>query len=362
MPQPLSGLLVLDFSTLLPGPLATLMLAEAGAEVVKIERPGGETMRAIPPAWDGVGAAFAMLNRGKSGLLLDLKQEADRRRLAPLLARADILVEQFRPGVMAEFGLDYEAVRKLNPRIVYCSISGYGQSGPRAREAGHDINYIGATGLLALQPGPASHPDPPPALIADIGAYAQAHPPRTPFDLSQGVQFAIEAYDGDLLVTDGHHNRVLRVTRKGRISVFRAFGNIVPTGLAVDGSTVYMARAGAAPHEPADGRVHAFGPGWKTVATVATGAPLLVDVEFGGGRNLYALAQGTWDGAFPGSPALPMTGSLVRLDGRGKFAVVAEPLNLPTSLEIVRKDAYVVTLAGEVWKLTGVIRPPFPKD
>jgi len=169
MPQPLSGLLVLDFSTLLPGPLATLMLAEAGAEVVKIERPGGETMRTIPPAWDGSGAAFAMLNRGKIGLVLDLKQEADRRQLSPLLARADILVEQFRPGVMAEFGLGYEAVRELNPRIVYCSISGYGQNGQRAGEAGHDINYIGATGLLALQPGPASHPEPPPALIADIG-------------------------------------------------------------------------------------------------------------------------------------------------------------------------------------------------
>jgi alpha-methylacyl-CoA racemase len=169
MPQPLSGLLVLDFSTLLPGPLATLMMAEAGAEVIKIERPGGETMRAIPPAWDGDGAAFAMLNRGKTGLVLDLKQEVDRAQLAPLLTRADILVEQFRPGVMAEFGLDYDAVRKRNPRIVYCSISGYGQNGPRADEAGHDINYIGATGLLALQPGPPSHPAPPPALIADIG-------------------------------------------------------------------------------------------------------------------------------------------------------------------------------------------------
>jgi crotonobetainyl-CoA:carnitine CoA-transferase CaiB-like acyl-CoA transferase len=169
MPQPLSGLLVLDFSTLLPGPLATLMLAEAGAEVIKIERPGGETMRGIPPAWDGDGAAFALLNRGKSGLVLDLKQDADRQRLLPLLTRADILVEQFRPGVMAEFGLGYDAVRKLNPHIIYCSISGYGQNGPRADEAGHDINYIGATGLLALQPGPPSHPAPPPALIADIG-------------------------------------------------------------------------------------------------------------------------------------------------------------------------------------------------
>jgi alpha-methylacyl-CoA racemase len=169
MPQPLSGLLVLDFTTLLPGPLATLMLAEAGAEVIKIERPGGEAMREIAPMWDGGGAAFAMLNRGKTGLVLDLKVSADRARLDPLLARADILVEQFRPGVMAELGLGYDAVRVKNPRIVYCSISGYGHHGPRAGEAGHDINYIGATGLLALQPGPPAHPEVPPALIADIG-------------------------------------------------------------------------------------------------------------------------------------------------------------------------------------------------
>jgi len=166
MPQPLSGLTVLDFTTLLPGPLATLMLAEAGAEVVKIERPGGEEMRSRR---DGGGAAFMLLNRGKKGLVLDLKSEEGRARLTPLLASADILVEQFRPGVMARLGLGYDAVRRANPRIVYCSISGYGQSGPRAGEAGHDLNYIGSTGLLALNPGPAASPTVPPALIADIG-------------------------------------------------------------------------------------------------------------------------------------------------------------------------------------------------
>src|SRR6187402_3594039 len=95
--QPLSGLLVLDFSTLLPGPLAALMLAEAGAKVIKIERPGGEDMRRFPPVVDGDSAAFAMLNRGKQVLTLDLKKEADREQLVPLIARADILIEQFRP-------------------------------------------------------------------------------------------------------------------------------------------------------------------------------------------------------------------------------------------------------------------------
>ena len=167
--QPLAGLLVLDFSTLLPGPLAALMLAEAGAEVIKIERPGGEDMRRFPPLVDGESAAFAMLNRGKQVLTIDLKSEGDRATLRPLLARADILIEQFRPGVMARLGLGYDAVRAINPKLIYCSISGYGQSGPRAGEAGHDINYIAATGLLDLQPGPIASPVPPPLLAADIG-------------------------------------------------------------------------------------------------------------------------------------------------------------------------------------------------
>jgi crotonobetainyl-CoA:carnitine CoA-transferase CaiB-like acyl-CoA transferase len=167
--QPLSGIRVVDFTTLLPGPLATLMLAEAGAEVIKIERPGGEDMRAMPPVRDGEAVVFAMLNRGKKSLVIDLKNESDRKALTPLLQKADVLVEQFRPGVMERLGLGYAAVKTLNPRIVYCSISGYGQQGPRAGEAGHDINYVAATGLLALQPGPIDRPVVPPALVADIG-------------------------------------------------------------------------------------------------------------------------------------------------------------------------------------------------
>lgn len=139
MPQPLAGLLVLDFTTLLPGPLATLMLAEAGAEVIKVERPGGEDMRRFEPFWEGEGAAFALLNRGKTGLVIDLKSEGGRNELKRLLEKADVLVEQFRPGVMNRLGFGYDAIRVINPRLIYCSISGYGQTGPRSGEAGHDI-------------------------------------------------------------------------------------------------------------------------------------------------------------------------------------------------------------------------------
>jgi crotonobetainyl-CoA:carnitine CoA-transferase CaiB-like acyl-CoA transferase len=172
--RPLSGLLVLDFSTLLPGPMATLLLAEAGAEVIKIERPGtGDDMRAYMPHWGRDSVNFALLNRGKSTLVLDLKRPPDRARLDPLLDRADVIVEQFRPGVMARLALDYATLAARNPRLIYCSITGYGQDGSRRDEAGHDLNYIGQTGLLALSSGPADAPVAPPALIADIagGAY-----------------------------------------------------------------------------------------------------------------------------------------------------------------------------------------------
>ena len=172
--RPLEGLFVLDFSTLLPGPMATLLLAEAGAEVVKVERPGrGEEMRGYAPAWGRDSVNFAMLNRGKKSIALDLKSEADRAKLQPLIARADIIVEQFRPGVMARLGLDYAAVSAINPRAIYCSITGYGQTGPKRDVAGHDLNYIGDSGLLALSMGAPGAGVVPPALIADIagGAY-----------------------------------------------------------------------------------------------------------------------------------------------------------------------------------------------
>jgi crotonobetainyl-CoA:carnitine CoA-transferase CaiB-like acyl-CoA transferase len=170
--QPLSGIVVLDFTTLLPGPLATLMLQEAGADVIKIERPGGEELRGYPPRVDGESAVYALLNRGKKSVVLDLKSPDARARLAPLLARCDVVVEQFRPGVMARLGLGYDDVKAVNPRAVYCSITGYGQDGPRRDEAGHDLNYIAATGLLALSPGSPDRPTVPPGLIADIAGGA----------------------------------------------------------------------------------------------------------------------------------------------------------------------------------------------
>lgn len=167
--QPLAGISVVDFSTLLPGPLASLLLAEAGAEVTKIERPGvGDEMRGYPPPFGPDSAIFALLNRGKKSIAIDLKAAGAVAKLRPLLAAADVLIEQFRPGVMARLGLGYEALRELNPRLVYCSITGFGQDGPRAQFAGHDLNYLALAGLLGLSRGSDGAPTLPIAPIADI--------------------------------------------------------------------------------------------------------------------------------------------------------------------------------------------------
>ncbi len=172
--QPLAGIRVLDFSTLLPGPMATLMLAEAGAEVIKIERPqNGEELRSYRPRFSDTSVAFAMLNRGKRSIAIDLKAADTQKLLRPLIESADVVVEQFRPGVMTRLGLDYEAVSAINPRIIYCAITGYGQRGPKAQVAAHDLNYQADAGLLSIASGADATPVVPNALLADIagGAY-----------------------------------------------------------------------------------------------------------------------------------------------------------------------------------------------
>ncbi len=165
----LQGIRVLDFSTLLPGPMCTLLLAEAGADVIKIEKPGGEDMRRYAPVVGPDSAHFVLLNRGKRSLVLNLKDPAQRAKLEPLLATADVLVEQFRPGVMSRLGLDYATLSARYPRLIYCAITGYGQTGPRAQTAAHDLNYAADAGVL----GNTAQPGLPPALVADIagGAY-----------------------------------------------------------------------------------------------------------------------------------------------------------------------------------------------
>lgn len=166
---PLSGVRVLDLSTLLPGPLATLMLADAGADVVKLERPGaGDEMRSYQPRLGQASANYAVLNRGKRAYAADLKDPAQRDRVLEIAAEADIVVEQFRPGVADRLGLGFEHVRAVNPDIVYCSISGYGPTGPHASRAGHDLNYLAESGLLGVVADDEGAPSLPVTVIADI--------------------------------------------------------------------------------------------------------------------------------------------------------------------------------------------------
>ena len=167
--QPLAGIRVLDFSTLLPGPMASLLLAEAGAEVIKVERPGrGDEMRSYVPKLGADSVNFALLNRGKRSIALDLKASGAVERLRPLIEKTDVVIEQFRPGVMDRLGLGYDALKAINPKIVYCAVTGWGQTGPKAEVAAHDLNYVAESGMLALAAGADGAPVVPAALVADI--------------------------------------------------------------------------------------------------------------------------------------------------------------------------------------------------
>jgi len=166
---PLASLKVLDFSTLLPGPFASLLLADMGAEVLRIESPTRmDLLRILPPHDQGVSASHAYLNRNKRSLALDLKQPEALEVIKQLLQDYDIVLEQFRPGVMERLGLGYEALKAINPKLIYVSITGYGQTGPYKDRAGHDINYLALAGLASYTGHADSGPLPLGMQVADI--------------------------------------------------------------------------------------------------------------------------------------------------------------------------------------------------
>jgi hypothetical protein len=218
---------------------------------------------------------------------------------------------------------------------------------------GEDVGGSEVVGIYRID-GPNSN-----TVIADIGAWSTANPPNTFFLAPTGWQYAIEPYRGGFLVTDGHHNRVLWVSLEGEITEVIAFTDIVPTGLAVRGNSIYLAQAGPIPHLPQTGKVVTFGLGSTTATEVASGIRLAVDVEFGRGRTLFALSQGFWNGPFEGAPADPNTGALMRVNSDGSLTIVASGLDRPTSLEIIQNTAYVVTLGGEVWAVDNIAALPY---
>ena len=166
----LSGVKVLDLTRLLPGPYCTLLMADYGADVIKIEEPGkGDYIRWRTPAVEGIGARHLTVNRNKKSLALNLKTAQGQQIFKKLAAEADVIIESFRPGVMQRLGLGYEDIVQVNERIVYCSLTGYGQTGPYRHFPGHDINYIGYSGILGLIGEKNGKPVVPGVQIADIG-------------------------------------------------------------------------------------------------------------------------------------------------------------------------------------------------
>lgn len=169
----LAGVRVLDLSRLLPGPFLTMMLADLGADVVKVEDPRlGDYLRNFPPAKGGISGRFLAINRGKRSLALDLKSEAGKATLFRMVKHADVIVESFRPGVMDKLGVGYAALAEQNPGIIVCSISGYGQTGPYVHRAGHDLNYIALAGVLGMTGQRDGAPQMPGVQIADLAGGA----------------------------------------------------------------------------------------------------------------------------------------------------------------------------------------------
>ncbi|PYQ49103.1 MAG: carnitine dehydratase [Acidobacteria bacterium] len=166
----LAGLRVLDLTRYIPGPYATMMLADLGADVVKVEAPGGDPTRALPPAVGEESAAHAALNRGKRSVVVDIRTADGAAVVRQLALGMDVLVESFRPGVLARQGLGPEALLEANPRLVYCSLTGYGQDGPYRDRAGHDIDYAALGGFLGSNRDPDGRPVIPTTQVADMTA------------------------------------------------------------------------------------------------------------------------------------------------------------------------------------------------
>ncbi|MDF3867390.1 CaiB/BaiF CoA-transferase family protein [Pseudomonas denitrificans (nom. rej.)] len=170
MNGPLASLKILDFSTLLPGPFASLLLADMGAQVLRVESPTRmDLVRVLPPHVDGTSASHAYLNRNKRCIALDLKQAEAVEVVKQLVQEYDIVLEQFRPGVMDKLGVGYEALKAINPKLIYVSITGYGQTGPFRDRAGHDINYLALAGVASYTGRRESGPLPLGVQLADIG-------------------------------------------------------------------------------------------------------------------------------------------------------------------------------------------------
>jgi CoA:oxalate CoA-transferase len=208
-PGPLNGLLVVDFSRVLAGPFAAMMLADLGARVIKVERPGaGDDSRGYGPFLDGQSLYFARVNRGKESIALDLKAAEDLATAKELIRRADVLVENYRPGVMERLGLGWADAQALNPRLVYCSVSGFGHSGPWRERPAYDAVVQGMSGIMAITGSADGPPTKPGVPVADLSAGLYAFGGITSALLGRartglGTHLDIAMYDATVSLLEG---------------------------------------------------------------------------------------------------------------------------------------------------------------
>ena len=304
--MPLSGIRVLDLTRLLPGAFCTMLLADMGADVVKVEEPGGgDYMRWTPPLVDGQGVLFNALNRNKRSLTLNLKSNAGRDLLLRLVDHADVLVEGNRPGVMNRLGLGWPVLHARNQRLVMCSITGYGQDGPMASRAGHDINYVATAGLLGLNGSKGGPPLPLAAQVADIGG-GGLQPAVAILGALVGVQRGGDGRWLDVSMTDGAVSwmalglaqmsagePVSRGDHRlgGRYACYRVY--------ACKGGGYYS--------------VGALEPKFWTALCSAIGKPDLVDLQFATGED-GALAHGAMEAVFMAKTRAEWEGELAGLE------------------------------------------------
>lgn len=282
--MPLSGIRVLDLTRLLPGAYCTLLLADMGAEVIKVEEPGsGDYMRWMPPLVDGRSAMFNALNRNKLSVTLNLKTEAGRDLLLTLASSADVLVEGNRPGVMERLGLGWDALHARNPRLVMCSITGYGQDGPFAGRAGHDVNYMAVAGGLDLNGSPDGPPVPLSVQVADIGG-GGLQPAVAILAALVAVQRGEEGRWIDASMTDG------ALTWMALALAARGAGEAVSRGAQRLGGRYPCYRV----YECRDGRHYSVGalePKFWAELCTAIGRPDLIDLQFSDAADSHAAVE-----------------------------------------------------------------------
>jgi alpha-methylacyl-CoA racemase len=276
--MPLTGVRVLDLTRLLPGPFCTMLLADMGADVIKVEEPGtGDYMRWTPPLIDGQSALFNAVNRNKRSVTLNLKSDSGRELLLRLVEHADVLVEGNRPGVMERLGLGWETIHNRNPKLVMCSITGYGQDGPFASRAGHDLNYMATAGALGLNATRGGPPVPLAVQVADVGG--------------GGLQPAVAILGALLGVHRGGEGRLLDVSMTDGAVTWLAL-ELAATGAGEDAGRgdhrltgryacyrVYACKGGGFYS------VGALEPKFWVTLCQAVGKPELVDLQFAGGAE-----------------------------------------------------------------------------